>query len=55
MAGLPEKEDEDMVGTEGGEKEVEEVKEAKGPEKDGKVAQGKGGGGGGGKKKKGKK
>jgi hypothetical protein len=52
MAGLPEKEVEDMVGLDGGEKEVEELKEAKAVGKDAKVSQGKAGGG---KKKKGKK
>lgn len=52
MAGLPEKEVEDMVGLDGGEKEVEELKEAKAVGKDAKVGQGKAGGG---KKKKGKK
>ena len=55
MAALPEKEEEETVGLEGGEKEVEEVKDGKIQGKDAKVGQGKAGGGGGGKKKKGKK
>lgn len=55
MAGLPEKKEEDMVELDGGEKEVEGVKEVKVVGKDAKIGQGKAGGTGVGKKKKGKK
>ena len=55
MAGLPEQEDVDMAGLDGGEKDVEEVKDTKILGKDGKTGQGKAGGGVGGKKKKGKR